>query len=695
MPRIPFPPGFSGAENLPKTNKNLVNCFQDEDGNIISRPGITELSDTSLLARGQFEWNGMLFQVVSTELIRITDTDTGTFETVGTIAGSNEIRTAIGFVNAVIVVRGGNIYSLGKIGTTISISSVGDDGSSVAVFNYTGTNPATGAVLVTGNTVTITGYVTNTAYNVSDEAITSTLSAIASTAITSVADSVANPGTASFVHAGTSPSLGQEVTMSGFTPEITYNATGTVTATTTTTFEVSTIAFTNTDTGAFVATDAFLISSVTFGSSETVGVFAILLAIISTGSNFVACNDLAHINGRFVYIPTDGDPAFFSDVGAAGVVQADAFFDAEELPDLNNGVFNLRNTLYITGTDSIELFRDTGASPNPFIRVQGSRIDNGFIGGLLEWGNTVLFIGRYKDHVPGIFAVGPGVAPKISNSRIDLALTDYTLEELAEVIPGRIIWRGSDIATFALRRDSFGYVNGNWIVLDTSVAGVSQPWNGGYITEFEGEYFSANDSSIGKFERVNKDYDDPINKIIQTVFGSERDLFFSLQSITVGLSQGFNDGVTVTHAGNIDSVEDGTGGAKFIVSGGPTFIVGKSITVAGYSTNVLYNTTAIISVADSEGFELTGVAFGTDESGGLYSAYSTTEYGSVALRMSRNAVQYGPEVYIDLGQIGQYATKLRWNPAGGLGMYNGFAGVEIYTQEDVDFAADTLFAEFR
>ena len=229
MPRIELPNGFEGSEQLPRTNRTLENCWNTGTNRVLSRPGITQLNTTSKVARGSFEWNDSLYQVVSTSLIKITNVVTGAFSTIGTITGSANIQTAIGFNTAVILVPGGAIYTLDK--------------------------------------------------------------------------------------------------------------------------------------------------------SDT-------LVLISGNANFEASVDVAHIDGRFVYVPSDGDPAFFSDVGAAGTVQATSFFDAEVLPDKNNSCFNLNNTLYIGGTDSFELFRDTGASPVPFQRVTGALIRNGFIGGLLEAANT-------------------------------------------------------------------------------------------------------------------------------------------------------------------------------------------------------------------------------------------------------------------------------------------------------------------
>lgn len=264
---------------------------------------------------------------------------------------------------------------------------------------------------------------------------------------------------------------------------------------------------------------------------------------ISGNANFVPCVSVAHIDGRFVYIPASGDPAFFSDVGLAGTVQVASFFDAETLPDKNNQVFVLNNTLYIMGTDSIELFINRGTTPVPFVRRGGGAIDVGFIGGLLEYRNTFIFIGREKNQDAGIFQIGTGNAPKISNEAIDLILSTYTEAELAEAIPGRLKWRGNDIATFTLRRDSLGFVNGNWIRLETVFDGTSRPWGGGFIAQFEGKYYTAFDDKIGRFEKLNKDYGNSFTRVIDFPIEQEDNEFFSIQSLDLGISQGVNEQV--------------------------------------------------------------------------------------------------------------------------------------------------------
>lgn len=452
--RVPFPTGYMRTENLPRSRQQLRNCFNDGQGHIITRPGITELNDTESNARGQFVWNGSLYQVTGDRLIKILDVTNGTFSVIGEVLGDAPIQSDIGFNEAVIVVEGGPIYTLD-----------------------------------------------------------------------------------------------------------------------------------NTDT----------------------------LTLISGNANFVPSVDVAQIDGRFVYIPADGDPAFFSDVGAAGTVQALSFFDAESLPDKNNVVFNFRDTLYIGGTDSIELFRNTGATPNPFIRIDGSRIQNGYIGGLIEYNDTFLFIGREKGQDFGIFALSPNGAVKISNEGIDLILASYTLDQMKAAIGNRLKWRGHDIATFNLENDSFGFLGGNWFILDTEIDDMLVPWGAGYIQQFEGTYYTAFQGKIGKFDRgtpANTDYGDSIVRLIETFFEQPENLYFSCQSVDIGISQGFN-----------------------------------------------------------------------------------AEGGTVGLSVSNDNITFGPMIFRDLGNLGQYGQHLIWNEPGGIGTFDGFVGIRIYTTQDVVFSADHLIAD--
>ena len=249
-----LPEGITGSVDLPKTQTSLTNCW-NADGTIIVRPGVSQRNTTGQVARGQFVWNESLYQVVSTNLIKITNVLTGAFTTVGTISGVEDIVVSIDFVHAVIIVKGGNGY-------TLDFSDV----------------------------------------------------------LTQITD-----------------------------------------------------------------------------------------------PNFKPSDSVAVMNGRFIYIPSDGSPAIFSDVGNGASIQSTSTFEAEELPDKNTVAVNLNNILFIGGTDSFEPFRDVDLTPLlPYARLNG-RVSYGYIGGLIEHSNTFLFVGREKDQDVGIYAIDQGTATVFSS----------------------------------------------------------------------------------------------------------------------------------------------------------------------------------------------------------------------------------------------------------------------------------------
>lgn len=322
---------------------------------------------------------------------------------------------------------------------------------------------------------------------------------------------------------------------------------------------------------------------------------------------FESSISVANIKGITVYIPFNGDPAFFSNPGAPGDIEVASFFDAEQLPDRNNAVFNLSDTLYIMGTDSIELFNVVVSPTLPFRSVTRARINNGFIGCLVEYGDTFLFIGKEKDQGFGIYAIGQGRAPKISNERIDKILSEHTQEELAEAIPGTLKIQGHFIATFQLRRSSFGFYKGEWFLLDTVFDGVSRPWGGGFIAQLNGQYFTAFEDKIGVFdESLNTDYGERVTRSIKMIFIQDDGNWFGVSRMEIGISQGFTP--------------DKTNGDKT---------------------------------------------------------------GSIALVTSRDGVIFGPEVFRELGALGDYQARLIWRR---IGRFQSFMSVEFRTTQDVNFS---------
>ena len=77
---------------------------------------------------------------------------------------------------------------------------------------------------------------------------------------------------------------------------------------------------------------------------------------------------------------------------------------------------------------------------------------------------------------------------------------------------------------------------------------------------------------------------------------------------------------------------------------------------------------------------------------GFNSGFTTP--GSVAIQMSRDNILFGPHIFINLGIVGEYDRKLKWNLPGGLGRYLGYFAFKISTTADINMSADKLIAEF-
>lgn len=115
------------------------------------------------------------------------------------------------------------------------------------IYRYIGTGPFNGEISAILNFNKVSGSSQNYRMAFSINSNPLLFNAIASTAITGVTNS---SGTASFTHAGTTPPVGTLATLTGFTTNTVYNIIeGLVTASTATTFEISGIAFGTSETG--------------------------------------------------------------------------------------------------------------------------------------------------------------------------------------------------------------------------------------------------------------------------------------------------------------------------------------------------------------------------------------------------------------------------------------------------------------
>lgn len=242
-----------------------------------------------------------------------------------------------------------------------------------------------------------------------------------------------------------------------------------------------------------------------------------------------------YIDGRHVFIPADGSPAFYSDIDEAGSINPLSFFDAEELPDNNKAAVNLGNQMYILGAHSIEQFR-TNIDPDVvFTRRDGGRIDVGYISGLTRYNVTAAFIGRRRDEGAKFFVIGSGQAEPFSIPAIDeLINEEYTLAELEACNVVRYEWKGYEVLAFNLARHTISFCNGYWFYQDSALDGTTQgPWRAkgvcnAYGKNLVGDSFEAKIGHLGDYQT---EYGNDVEFEIKTFARGERESYIQISAL--------------------------------------------------------------------------------------------------------------------------------------------------------------------
>jgi hypothetical protein len=242
-------------------------------------------------------------------------------------------------------------------------------------------------------------------------------------------------------------------------------------------------------------------------------------------SNFVTSVSVDFIDGRHVFIPADGSPAFFSEVDDAGNINALSFFDAEELPDINKWNINVRNLMYIMGSDSTEIFGTTGEVTAPFSRRSGSRVDVGYASGGIRYGNTFAFIGRARSQAYDFFIMATGDAQSISNPVVAEDLAGYTQDEIEACVANRFKYLGKEFLAWTFADKTYVFCDGNWFFMDSEIDGSNTgPWRVNGVAFADGNYYvgDLDSANMGKLSNSPSEYGLQVEYQIDTFLRAPR-----------------------------------------------------------------------------------------------------------------------------------------------------------------------------
>jgi len=271
----------------------------------------------------------------------------------------------------------------------------------------------------------------------------------------------------------------------------------------------------------------------TLSTSETLAAISDPEYLPSVGADF--------IDGRHVFIPADGSPAFYSDVDNAGSIDPLSFFDAEELPDQNKAVINISNQLYILGADSAEVFRVNVDPDAVFTRREGARVDTGYLSCLVRYKGTFAFIGRDRGESFQIFVMDAGRAVPISSPAIDELLESYTEDQLKSADAVRYKLKGYECLAFTINDRTIVFCEGNWSYQSSGTE--LSKWRV-YGIAHNGNRYIVGDrdtKKIGCLSSTAQEYGEDVFSEIQTFIRSEKGGFFKIGKIEPSINSGVCD----------------------------------------------------------------------------------------------------------------------------------------------------------
>lgn len=142
--------------------------------------------------------------------------------------------------------------------------------------------------------------------------------------------------------------------------------------------------------------------------------------------------DLLWMGGYFVLC--DGTYSYVTDLDNQFNINSQKYGSDSNSPDPLNGSLKFRNELYLCNRYTIAVMDNVGGTGYPFAENVGATIQKGVIGPQAKCitSQGFAFVGSAQDEAPSVFlSVGLGIANKIASREVDIALAQYSEEQLA------------------------------------------------------------------------------------------------------------------------------------------------------------------------------------------------------------------------------------------------------------------------
>jgi hypothetical protein len=243
--------------------------------------------------------------------------------------------------------------------------------------------------------------------------------------------------------------------------------------------------------------------------------------------------------GRFVFVPSDGSPMFWSDLDNPASIQPENYADAEREPDPNKAVIKIKDTVFLLGTRSIQRLRYR-AGINTYVAEGGESAAVGYVGGLTRFGENYAFVGQGTNGGFDIYAFGQ--APQaISNDFVsELINSEYSLRDIENMRAEYAVIEGTPILIFYFPRHTLAFANGGWSFWHSDINGQRiGTWDITHLQYAYGFIFSGDeDGTLGALRDSGNEYGEDIEWLMKTYIRTPQDDRMSLRRIALGVTMG-------------------------------------------------------------------------------------------------------------------------------------------------------------
>lgn len=265
-----------------------------------------------------------------------------------------------------------------------------------------------------------------------------------------------------------------------------------------------------------------------------------------TDPQFLPSVSVVYDDGRFVFIPLDGDVFFWSLLDDPASILPENFADAEIFPDPNKAVWVDKSILYVAGSRSVQLF-SYDAIRDTYITYEGRESKKGYVGGLVKFGETHAFLGNSSDGNFDFYVMADEPKGISSDYVAELLNDEYSLPELTNIVGQSVEWEGTPIIIFYLPRHTLVYY-GDWALWHSGIqGGQDSTWRINHIQSAYGFQWTGDDNNdrIGVLRDSGNEYGDDIEWGLLTKILATPETNGVLRRVTVRATMGKSSGSSV------------------------------------------------------------------------------------------------------------------------------------------------------